>query len=205
MEIWQDIEGYEGYYQVSNKGRVKSLRRNIFLKPSIQERGNHKRSSVKLCVNKKNGTARIHRLVAKAFIPNPLGYRTVNHKDGNSLKNNVENLEWCSQKQNVQHAIKTGLRKTHKFDKETLSRLYEEKTSKEIAVIYGVSYGTILKAIERHGLKKKPPGGQTKFNITKELLKKELKTKSKKQLADEIGCDVSLIRRYVRKMNLGGF
>ena len=92
-EIWRDIEGYEGLYQVSNKGRVKSLLGPCerILKPGIDTSGY---LLVKLC---KNGVAlskRIHRLVAQAFIPNPHNLPQVNHKDENKLNNCVNNLEW---------------------------------------------------------------------------------------------------------------
>ena len=124
MEIWKDIEGYEGLYQVSSHGRIKSIDRivncnnkyysklngrililrfwsdtsSLYLKVSIS-----KNAIVKLCT--------VHRLVAKAFIPNPENKREVNHKDGVKENNHVDNLEWCTASENVAHARNMGLMK----------------------------------------------------------------------------------------------
>lgn len=96
MEIWKDIEGYEGLYQVSNEGRVKSLRNNKILKPSNLE----KYPIVIFSVDGKRFGKKVHRLVAEAFIPNPQNLPQVNHKDENKTNNNVQNLEWCDQNYN---------------------------------------------------------------------------------------------------------
>lgn len=104
-EIWKDIEGYEGLYQVSNMGRVKSVRKNIILRGGITS--GYKR--VLLCTNNIPKGYYIHRLVANAFIPNPNNYPIVNHKDENKLNNCVDNLEWCTQKHNVNYG--TGIAK----------------------------------------------------------------------------------------------
>ena len=108
MELWKDIQGYEGYYQVSNEGRVKSLERDVewrgtirhqserILKESTHNRG-YKR--VRLCDGKSN-IKLVHRLVAEAFIPNPNNYPMINHKDENPSNNRVENLEWCTAQYN---------------------------------------------------------------------------------------------------------
>ena len=103
-ECWKDIEGYEGLYQVSNLGRVKSLRRSAVLgknirevkekiiKPFITNKGYYQ-----ILLSKKGKTSHkyVHRLVAMAFIPNPNEYIIINHKDENPLNNCVDNLEWC--------------------------------------------------------------------------------------------------------------
>ena len=98
MEIWKDI--YEGY-QVSNLGRVKSLKRETILTP----RENHKGYlQVHLRHNGKDITPKVHRLVAKAFIANPNDLPQVNHINGNKADNRVENLEWCTNGQNQKHS-----------------------------------------------------------------------------------------------------
>lgn len=114
-EIWKDVEGYEGLYQVSNLGRVKSLTHYIIkenykprevkgkiLTPFFDRPKGY--MSVSLSKNNKIKLQRIHRLVAQAFIPNPDNLIQINHKDGNKSNNNVENLEWCSCKDNIRHA-----------------------------------------------------------------------------------------------------
>lgn len=123
QEIWKDVRGYEGLYQVSNLGRVKSLERQVKLR---QYTKNLPEKNMKLTLNKrgylyvhlcKNGKYqgyRVHRLVAMAFIPNPHNKPQVNHIDRNVLNNSVDNLEWCTNAENMKHASATGFRKVKK-------------------------------------------------------------------------------------------
>lgn len=101
-EIWKDINGYEGLYQVSNMGRVKSLKYNKSNNEKILKAGSSKRGYqlVILCKNAKKQTKTIHRLVACEFIPNPSNYTDVNHKDEDKRNNEISNLEWMSHKDN---------------------------------------------------------------------------------------------------------
>lgn len=98
MEIWKDIQGYEGLYQVSNEGNVKSLKKGIILKVANVNNGY---LAVQLWKNGIPKMRLIHRLVAKAFIPNPDNLPQVNHKNEDKALNIVENLEWCSAKYNA--------------------------------------------------------------------------------------------------------
>ena len=108
-EIWKDIKGYEGCYQISNLGRVKSLARvqhkwnKDFISKERMLRGNINTNGYPYVVLRKNGeygVFRIHRLVAEAFIPNPNNFPQVNHKDEDKTNNRVDNLEWCDGKYN---------------------------------------------------------------------------------------------------------
>lgn len=90
MEIWKDVEGYEGLYKVSNLGNIKGIRGTI-LKPI--KRGDY--VCVQLCKDGKIKKESIHRIVAIAFIPNPDCLPCVNHKNENKLDNRADNLEWC--------------------------------------------------------------------------------------------------------------
>lgn len=105
QEIWEDIKEYEGLYQVSNFGRVKSKRK--ILKPR-DCKGYY---IVGLCKNGKRKNFRINRLVAQAFIPNPNNYPCVNHINGIKTDNKVENLEWCTYSYNEKEAFRLGLKK----------------------------------------------------------------------------------------------
>lgn len=110
-EIWKAIEGFEGLYEVSNLGRVKSTHRaSKILKYGFSGgRGINRYPTVNL---RKYGHAKnglIHRLVAIAFLDNPKNKREVNHKDGNKLNNHVDNLEWCTRKENCAHSSQSGL------------------------------------------------------------------------------------------------
>lgn len=112
-ELWKDIEGYEGLYQISSHGRVKSFPRKAtkggIVKPSMTTTGY-------LCVHlSKNGqvrTLQVHRLVAKHFIDNQGNMPEVNHIDEDKTNNHVSNLEWCTRLQNVRHG--TGIERMAK-------------------------------------------------------------------------------------------
>ena len=106
MEVFVDIKGYEGEYQISNLGNVKSLKRNKILSPSPHTKGYLK---AQLLHNGKRKMVYIHRLVAEAFIPNPKELSQVNHKDGNRKNNAVENLEWCSCQENIIHSWRNAV------------------------------------------------------------------------------------------------
>jgi len=101
-EIWKEIIGYEGFYEVSNSGRVRNLNTGRILKLYTEKIGY---ISTAISLNGKVKSFRIHRLVAVAFIPNPEKKKTVNHKDGNKLNNNDWNLEWATQLENNLHAV----------------------------------------------------------------------------------------------------
>lgn len=105
-EIWKDIEGYEGYYKISNCGNVYSCNRQLQLSQLKKKSG-----YLKVNLHKKGEakTFSVHRLVALAFLPNPDNLPEVNHIDANKLNNNACNLEWCSHGDNMEHAFKTGL------------------------------------------------------------------------------------------------
>lgn len=111
-EVWKDIEGYEGLYQVSNLGNVRSYNKgqqwNV-LKPCVNTWGYE---FVHLFKNKKVKNAVIHRLVAQTFICNPENKKCVNHIDGNKKNNHVKNLEWTTHGENNKHALEQGLRKS---------------------------------------------------------------------------------------------
>lgn len=124
-EMWKDIKDYEGLYQVSSYGRVRSLDRihtyvkhyagkdviaTHHFKGRILSTGHSSGYlSVVLAKDGSTKTFLVHRLVAQAFIPNPENKPQVNHTNGDHQKNDVDNLEWSTEKENQQHAVKLGL------------------------------------------------------------------------------------------------
>lgn len=133
QELWRDVKGFQGRYQVSNYGRVKSLDR-YHKKQIIRKPKTRKYAELLLTSNGKTKWVLVHRLVAQAFIPNPQNKPEVNHKDGNKLNNNVDNLQWCTRSENELHSLYTlGFYKSDKFNEiykkssKTLKELYKNK------------------------------------------------------------------------------
>ena len=111
QEIWKDIPSYEGLYQISNYGNVKSIKRDKILKPQVNGRGY---LSVGLSKNGKHKTFRLNRLVMITFVGYVEGKDQVNHIDGDKTNNRLDNLEWCTQSENMIHAFANGLYKKKK-------------------------------------------------------------------------------------------
>lgn len=139
-EVWKDIEGYEGYYQVSNLGRVRSLDRTVkqqegftqnikgaMKKPYTRKDGYQ---SVFLYKNNKGNRQYVHRLVAKAFIPNPKEYEIINHIDEKPNNNHYKNLEWCDHQYNLTYG--------DKVERVTNSEGYKRRTQRLRKPIYVV-------------------------------------------------------------------
>ena len=107
-EIWKDIKGYEGLYQISNLGRVKNTKRNIIRKPTLCKNGY---LYVDLWKENKRSKKTIHRLVAEHFLENNNNYTDINHIDGNKQNNILINLEFCNRSYNLKEAYRLKLRK----------------------------------------------------------------------------------------------
>lgn len=140
-EIWKDVVGWEGLYIVSNLGNIRSLDRRIkgpqpngrLIKGKLRKiLISNGYASVNL-IDKETGRSTrnsVHRFVAEAFIPNPEKKPCVNHIDGNKQNNHVSNLEWCTYKENSEHAFRTGLSKPHKFTEEQKQKIRQSGKGK---------------------------------------------------------------------------
>lgn len=159
-EIWKDVKGYEGTYQISNLGRAKRFYKNKPEKILKPVKGQLGYMSYTFCINSKIKTYRIHRLVALAFIPNPNNLPEVNHIDGNKENYSIENLEWCTRSQNMKHGHSLGLIFTEKAsdatriitkDKLTIIKKMRKLgfTLNEIACITEVTISTISKQLRK--------------------------------------------------------
>ena len=151
-EEWRDIKGYENLYQVSNKGRVKSLGngKSNYSKERLLKTRKNKRGYIQVNFSK-DGKIKmfyVHRLVAETFIPNPNNYPVINHRDETPCNNCVENLEWCTQKYNVNYGtgkFRTAAKNSRPvkcLDLETNKTTYYD-SHKEAEIKMNIGYGTI--------------------------------------------------------------
>lgn len=170
-EIWKPVAGYEGIYEVSNLGRVRSLDREVANRwgttkpvPGAIRTIAVKREGycfVNLFRRSRGRPMYVHRLVAIAFLPNPEGLPQVNHIDGDKLNNRADNLEWCTGKENCQHAVAEALYQTWRGEQTVMAKLTELDVSNirsrwasgekqnALAREYGVRPGTIHKIVHR--------------------------------------------------------
>lgn len=135
-EVWKDIDGFEGIYQISSKGRVKSLSRKQSTKERVRVFSMSPSGYMRMVLsfNNKRVTISAHREVAKAFIPNPNNLSTVNHIDFDKTNNCIENLEWASYKENINHSKKHGRR----FHKPVIQRSIDGEFIKKWYSAYSV-------------------------------------------------------------------
>lgn len=147
-EVWRWVVGYEGLYMVSTTGRLMAVphanKDGLEMNPTVTNRGYQVVSLYKDGLYRKSS---IHRLVAQAFIPNPNGMPQVNHIDGNKLNNSVENLEWCTARQNIRHKYDVlGYRqqgipsKRRRFTDEQVRAIRNDKRKPSVICLdYGVT------------------------------------------------------------------
>lgn len=162
VEIWKDIPGFEGYYQASNLGNIKTLARLVVQSPTrtamrservLKQKVSHDgRMQISLSIDKVRSYYNVHRLIAFCFIgEQPSKLHEINHKDGNPQNNFYQNLEWVSKSYNIKHAWQIGL-KNQDGEKNPSSKLTEKDVyeirdltkhtklkNKEIAEMYSVS------------------------------------------------------------------
>jgi hypothetical protein len=201
MEQFKNVVGYEGLYKISNKGNVFSVINNKLLNKRTYHTNNTSYQQVALYKDSVKKYLLVHRLVAQAFLENPLSKPCVNHIDNNGSNNSLENLEWCTYSENLIHAQKQGrlTEAQSKGGKATIAIL-KEKALEEALSMVGQTYGTLkvleylglssvgTKGIERHNFKCKCSNCGNVKEITREQLKVkpscrgcDLKNKTEKQ------------------------
>lgn len=214
MRVWKPIRGYEGYYEVSDDGEVRSLikwhgtkyikRENKkMLKKTKTTTGYFK---VELCKNKTKKSIRVHRLVAMAFVPNNdmKNRNIVNHIDRNILNNKASNLNWCTTKENAIYSVAIHRRhKLKKEDEEEMIKMYlSRKPIKKILDRFKISGTTLYNTLKRKNISRYSLSERKlKYYINKDDLKEKLKTMSNKEISKEYNCDQSLISVYKKRLN----
>lgn len=192
---WRPIKGFPGYY-VDIYGNVLGLKGSL-LKPQ----NNNGYISYRVIKDRHVKTVYAHRLIAEAFIPNPNNYPCINHKDGNKINNSIDNLEWCTYKQNSDHALRTGLRPS--VDKSKIRNMFKEGYShEELADKFNLTTGTVC-AYTRNIR----PRGKLKEEDKIEIKTRYLKGATLKTLADMFNVSIETIKRtlkglYKRHKNL---
>lgn len=168
IETWKDVKGFEGKYQVSNFGNVRSIPRKVkgtngkiqnrkgVLKKFRKDKNGY--LTVNFYTRKGNRSKKVHRLVAETFIENTNNHKEVNHIDGDKINNHVKNLEWTDRQGNINHSVKKGLvlkgekcpgAKLTNQQADEIRELYATKKYKqiEIAEMYGITDGQISRIV----------------------------------------------------------
>lgn len=210
MEEWKDIQGFRDLYQISNLGRVRRKDTLKVLKPLTLSKGY---KGIRLYINNiKAKTQKIHRLVATYYIDNPLNLSQVNHKDGNKSNNRVENLEWCSNDYNMNHAVVNAL--ILKGEKRTSSKCTESSlyylqplidygfTIKQLSIVFNMSKNAMKEIIRGNTYKhlnlniKYNNPSEKRFNI--KTIDKDLYNKLNSSLKDNTVLNTLIKEGYIR-------
>lgn len=157
-EIFEEIPGYENLYKISNTGKIWSVLKKRFLNPKPTKYGYIRVDLTDS--NKVEKSLALHRLVAIVFVKNPDNKPFVNHINGVKTDNRSENLEWCTCKENIIHAFKTGLKTGVRGEKNNLTKLtkedvlkirelYPEVSLKKLAIMFSTSISNVYHIINR--------------------------------------------------------
>lgn len=151
-EVVKDAVGYEGNYGVTSHGRIYGYKSRKWLKPRISYRGYY---LIRLLMNGKPHEHSLHRVVGQAFIPNPKDKPQINHIDGDKLNNHVDNLEWVTASENMQHCYELGLNKCLKLSaaqKKEIKELYASgaHSLSQLGEMYGVTHQSIWYLVHYH-------------------------------------------------------
>lgn len=220
MEVWKLIPGYGDKYEVSSRGSVRSMdlrsvdsrNRPRFRSGRVLSQTTGKNGYLYITFswggykNNKIKTCTVHRLVAAAFILNPLDKPCVNHIDGNKNNNDIINLEWVTYKENAKHALSNDLRHSFKISRDDLYMLYITKDMSvyEISKMFNRSTGCIYQSLKHHGIKTKRYIGieSYKSDIDKMVYMRNVLKYKIKDIANIFNRDQSTISKIITKENI---
>lgn len=216
-EVWKPVAGYESFYEVSNTGKVRSFDRQVWNGKAYYNKKGRELTLTKtstgywkidLTKDKTKKSYKVHRLVAAAFIPIVEGKTLINHIDGDPLNNNVANLEWCTQSENMKHAAEMQLIPNNfnlHIDEIIDDYLTNHKTFRELSEKYQCSATSIIKLFKERGIKTRNISeAKNKYKIDKQELINDFKAgKRNVDLAKKYRTSSVLIGTYKYKWKKG--
>ena len=185
QEQWKPIQEFNGEYEVSNLGRVRSMKRYYgmvgrIMPQTIQRKGYY---AVTFHMNNKAYCRKVHRLVIEAFTPNPDSLPCINHIDGNKLNNHVSNLEWCTYQANMQHAVRTGLTHPHQWTDEERKQISERNKGQRVSDEQRVKLSAALKGRSRPDVSARQKGkAPSRKAIEASIATRKAKAEERKRL-----------------------
>lgn len=210
-EIWKEVPNFEGKYMVSNYGRIKTIidkrqdKRGWWYKkkPKIMKQNLSSTGYLQVTLNKKK--YKVHRLVASAFLPKIENKTIINHKDFNPLNNNVKNLEWCTQKENVEWSAKHNkLKKYYYIDEEYIkSQFIKGIQAKTISKELNIPKYIITNFLHKNNIKRSKSDYLGKYNVSANTIRNEIKNnKTNKEISIKYNIPqnyVSVLRYKLKK------
>ena len=184
-EQWKPIQEFNGEYEVSNLGRVRSMKRYYgmvgrIMPQTIQRKGYY---AVTFWMNNKAYCRKVHRLVIEAFTPNPDSLPCINHIDGNKLNNHVSNLEWCTYQANMQHAVRTGLTHPHQWTDEERKQISERNKGQRVSDEQRAKLSAALKGRSRPDVSARQKGkAPSRKAIEASIATRKAKAEERKRL-----------------------
>ena len=185
QEQWKPIQEFNGEYEVSNLGRVRSMKRYYgvvgrIMPQTIQRKGYY---AVTFWMNNKAYCRKVHRLVIEAFTPNPDNLPCINHIDGNKLNNHVSNLEWCTYQANMQHAVRTGLTHPHRWTDDERKQISERNKGQRVSDEQRAKLSAALKGRSRPDVSARQKGkAPSRKAIEASIATRKAKAEERKRL-----------------------
>ena len=185
QEQWKPIDETGGMYEVSNFGRVRSLKgygqMPIRIMSQVMQRKGY--YAVNFWIDGKVVCRKVHRLVIEAFKPNPDNLPCINHIDGNKLNNHIDNLEWCTYQHNMQHAVRTGLTHPHQWTDEERKQISERNKGQRVSDEQRAKLSAALKGRSRPDVSARQKGkAPSRKAIEASIATRKAKAEERKRL-----------------------